>query len=74
MPARVAERQPTPPSQAKEYKTLISEANFTKETLRNLLANNELGHYDPMLESGVFPGHWVPDGSTSAPVRVPSRS
>lgn len=51
MPARVAERHPTPPSQAKEYKTLISEANFTKETLRNLLANNELGHYDPVKEA-----------------------
>ena len=37
--------------QTKEYKTLISEPNFTKETLINLLANNELGQYDPVKEA-----------------------
>ena len=35
----------------KEYKALISEANFTKDTLRQLLANNELGNYDPVKEA-----------------------
>lgn len=35
----------------KEFKTLISEPNFTKETLRNLLANNELGQFDPVKEA-----------------------
>ena len=36
---------------SKEYKALISEPNFTKETLRALLANNELGNYDPVKEA-----------------------
>ena len=36
---------------AKEYKMLISEPNFTKDTLRDLLANNELGNYDPVKEA-----------------------
>lgn len=36
---------------AKEYKTLISEPNFTKDTLKKLLENNELGNYDPVKEA-----------------------
>mmetsp|Transcript_10013 Transcript_10013/g.24913 ORF Transcript_10013/g.24913 Transcript_10013/m.24913 type:complete len:185 (+) Transcript_10013:29-583(+) len=35
----------------KEYKTLINEPNFTKETLKKLLANNELGQFDPVKEA-----------------------
>ena len=40
---------------SKEYKALISEPNFTKETLRALLANHELGHYRSEFEDGDDP-------------------
>ena len=36
---------------AKEYRMLISEPTFTKDTLRALLASNELGGYDPVREA-----------------------
>ena len=36
---------------AKEIKLLLGEGPFTKETLRSLLANNDLGAYDPTKEA-----------------------
>ena len=36
---------------AKEIKLLLGEGNFTKETLRGLLENNDLGAYDPVAEA-----------------------
>ena len=36
---------------AKEIKLLLGEGNFTKETLRSLLENNDLGAYDPVAEA-----------------------
>ena len=35
----------------KEIKLLLGEGNFTKETLKNLLLNNDLGNYDPTKEA-----------------------
>ena len=36
---------------AKEIKLLLGDGAFTKETLKSLLANNELGNYDPTREA-----------------------
>ena len=36
---------------AKEIKLLLGEGNFTKDTLKNLLLNNDLGNYDPTKEA-----------------------
>jgi len=36
---------------AKDIKMLLGDGSFTKETLRNLLSNNELGNYDPVKEA-----------------------
>ena len=59
-PARPAFACPQP----KEYKTLINEPNFTKETLKNLLANNELGQFDPVKEAfKVYDPHGAPHAS-----------
>ena len=35
----------------KEIKLLLGEGSFTKDTLRNLLQNNDLGAYDPTKEA-----------------------
>ena len=35
----------------KEIKLLLGEGNFTKETLKHLLLNNDLGNYDPTKEA-----------------------
>ena len=37
--------------QPKDIKMLLGEGAFTKDTLRNLLAHNELGNYDPVKEA-----------------------
>lgn len=36
---------------AKEIKLLLGDGPFTKDTLRNLLSNNDLGMYDPAKEA-----------------------
>lgn len=36
---------------AKEIKLLLGDGPFTKETLRGLLASNDLGSYDPAKEA-----------------------
>ena len=64
----IGARQPAPARpassaspQPKEYKTLINEPNFTKETLKKLLANNELGQFDPVKEAfKVYDPHGAP--------------
>lgn len=66
-PARPAFACPQP----KEYKTLINEPNFTKETLKNLLANNELGQFDPVKEAfKVYDPHGAPHAPLAGSTRT----
>ena len=62
MSASPSTTQPPPAcAQPKEYKTLINEPNFTKDTLKKLRANKELGQFDPVKEAfKVYDPHGAP--------------
>ena len=47
---------------------MINEPNFTKETLEKLLADNELGQFDPVKEALKV---YDPHGAPLAPHRLP---
>ena len=50
---------------------MINEPNFTKETLKKLLANNELGQFDPVKEAFKV---YDPHGAPLAPTGCRSRT
>ena len=48
---------------------MINEPNFTKETLKKLLADNELGQFDPVKEAfKVYDPHGAPLGPHRLPL------
>lgn len=52
----------------------VPEDIYTDYARLSVLSHDELVHYDPVLEGGVYPGHWVPDGAPSPAADVGSVS